>query len=73
MNTMQQCQLSRGQACTTAWIPSRGAFAGARVELLPMREVWTVDHAFGLKLPESVVKANQLLNRNSLPSVQPIA
>lgn len=75
----QQCRLYRftanGTETTTGWIEERGAKVGATVELLPGRgmvhgELWHVDAVFLPKIPESMLKEHQRLNRGSLPSVE---
>ena len=72
MKKYQQCRLHRDAAETTAWIEVRGAKVGARVELLPSRELWTVVEVFDHTLPEDMLKETQRLNRGSLPSVERI-
>lgn len=73
MKQFQQCRLRRGTAETVGWIEKRGARRGARVELLPSRELWDVVEVFAHTLPEDSLRETQRLNRRSLPSVQPIA
>jgi len=67
-----QCRLQRGQSETVAWIEARGAKLGAEVELLPVREMWTVAEVYKHGVPEDVLKDTQRLNRRSLPSVEAI-
>lgn len=69
---MRQCRLVNGLKTTTAWIDVRGAKQGAKVQLLPSKEVWTVQEAYGNQLPDNLVKLIQQLHRNSLPSVEGI-
>lgn len=52
------------------WIEARGAKVGASIELLPSREFWDVIEVFSHGLPEDMLKKYQLLNRNSLPSIE---
>lgn len=72
MNDKQyfQCRLRRGNGETLGWIEARGAKVGASVELLPSREFWEVVEVFELGLPEDMLKEQQRLHRNSLPSVE---
>lgn len=70
MKTYYQCRLRRGTSVTTAWIEDRGARVGAIVELLPAKEDWEVVEVFHPGQPEDVLRTNQRLNRNSLPSVE---
>lgn len=72
MKQYRQCLLRRGTHEQTAWIDARGATAGAEVELLPSRELWTVAAAYAQTLPEDALRELQSLNRHSLPSVEPI-
>jgi hypothetical protein len=65
-----QCRLRHGVSETVGWIEARGAKVGAMVELLPSRDMWEVAEVFKHGLPEHILKENQRLNRNSLPSVQ---
>jgi hypothetical protein len=67
-----QCRLHRGNSVTTGWIEARGAKVGATVELLPSHEKWEVTEVFKHGLPEDVLKEQQKLNRNSLPSIEGI-
>lgn len=70
MEQYQQCLLRQGTRQTTRWIPSRGSRVGASVEMLPERDWWDVVKVYGIVLPADVLKSHQLLNRNSLPSVE---
>lgn len=72
MKQYRQCRLRRGGHEQTAWIEVRGARAGAEVELLPSRELWTVTAVHAHILPEDALRELQALNRHSLPSVDPI-
>lgn len=69
MTTMTQCRLRKaskvgaGFAYQTAWIEQRGAKQGARVELKPSGEMWTVDMVYGVELEEEQLKENQRLAR----------
>jgi hypothetical protein len=65
-----QCLLRQGNSETTGWIEARGAKVGATVELLPSHEMWEVAEVFKHGLPEDILKEQQKLNRNSLPSVK---
>lgn len=65
-----QCKLSFGAKQTTAWIEERGAKVGARVEILPSRELWEVREVFGPGMPENMLKEHQRMHRGSLPSVE---
>lgn len=38
--------------------------------MLPERDWWDVVKVYGIVLPADVLKSHQLLNRNSLPSVE---
>lgn len=67
-----QCRLRRGNTETVGWIEARGAREGARVELLPSRELWDVVEVFDHGVPQDDLKEQQRLNRNSLPSVEPM-
>jgi hypothetical protein len=71
-NQYFQCLLRRGQSETTGWLEKRAAKAGAEIELLPSRELWTVAKVYEHGLPADVLKEHQLLNRNSLLSVEPM-
>jgi hypothetical protein len=70
MKTYYQCRLRRDDHETTRWIEDRGARVGARVEVLPSRDLWEVTQVFHPGLPESVLRDTQRLNRGSLPSVE---
>jgi hypothetical protein len=65
-----QCLLRQGNSETTGWIEARGAKVGATVELLPSHEMWEVAEVFKHGLPEDILKEQQKLNRNSLPSIK---
>lgn len=65
-----QCHLRRGNSETTGWIEARGAKVGAKVELLPSKELWDVVAVSTRSMPEHLLKEHQKLNRNSLPSVE---
>jgi hypothetical protein len=57
----------------TAWLPTKGLKIGSKVTLkgTGVDGWWSVgDIYMGTALPESQVKDNQRLNRNSLPSVK---
>lgn len=66
---MYQCRIRRGDSEQTAWLPERGATIGAKVELLPSGERWSVVEVYEHGLDEGTLKATQRLNRKSLPSV----
>jgi hypothetical protein len=68
-----QCTLRRGPGVKTGWIESRGARVGARVEVLPERELWDVVRVFDHGIPEDMLKEQQRLHRGSLPSVERMA
>jgi hypothetical protein len=65
-----QCLLRQGNSETTGWIEARGAKVGATIELLPSHEMWEVAEVFKHGLPEDILKEQQKLNRNSLPSIK---
>lgn len=67
-----QCRMQRGTFETTGWIAARGAKVGLMVELLPAGEMWQVVQVYDHALPQHLLKELQLLNRNSLPSVEPM-
>lgn len=69
---MYQAKLQRGTETTTGWIPAKGAVVGRNIELLPAHTWWKVVEVYTHGMPEETVKANQQLNRKSLPSVKPI-
>lgn len=68
-----QCRLINGETETVGWIEARGARPGARVELLPGREVWEVAEVYVHGLPREHLKELQQLHRHSLPSVEGMA
>lgn len=77
MKQLFQCKLQRTERGVTreqtAWIEARGAKRGATVELLPSREKWRVAEVFKEQgMPEDSLREHQRLNRNSLPSVDPM-
>ena len=69
-NQYFQCRLRRGDSETVGWIEARGAKVGASVELLPAREMWEVVEVFDHGIPREMLKEQQRLHRNSLPSVE---
>lgn len=73
MKQFYQCLLQRGSEETTAWIEARGAKVGAGVELLPVREVWTVAKVYEHGLDGDVLQETKRLNRHSLPSIEAMA
>ena len=66
----QQCRLRRGDSETTAWIESRGARVGSRVELLPSRDEWDVVEVFTHAMPADDLREMQRQHRGSLPSIE---
>ena len=70
MKQYYQCRLQSGDSETVGWIEAKGAKPGALVELLPEGKFWSVVEVYDHGLPEDVLKENQRLNRNSLPSVK---
>lgn len=74
MKKYYQCRLrlQNTYTLTTGWIEARAAKLGARVELLPSKDLWTVAEVFDLGIPEGMLKEQQRLHRNSLPSVEGI-
>jgi hypothetical protein len=69
---MQQCRLSCGTQETQAWIDARAAKEGNQVELLPGKTFWRVDVVYNRTLDDKQLCEIQMLNRHSLPSVEPI-
>lgn len=69
MNKYYQCKMRCGSFETVGWIEARGAEVGNLVELLPDRQLWEVVEVFDHGLTKDHLKEIQLLNRNSLPSV----
>lgn len=72
MKKHYQCRMRRGNTETIRWIEARAAKVGAQVEVLPSREMWDVVEVYRLGLPEDILKKQQQLSRNSLPSVEGI-
>lgn len=69
-----QCRLRLGTLETTGWIEARGAKAGAKVELLPSRQLWDIAAVYECcSLSEEYLKELQGLHRHSLPSIEPMA
>lgn len=71
MTTMYQCDLSRGDARTRAYIEERGARLGASVELKEkgFEGFWRVDAVADTGIDAKALGEKQILDRDSLPSV----
>lgn len=65
-----QCRMRRGTSETVGWIAAKGAKEGARVELLPTRDVWEVVEVYDHAMPQADLKELQQMHRGSLPSVE---
>lgn len=74
MKQYYQCRLKRADhpasIYTTGWIEARGAKVGAKVEILPARDLWEVTEVFTHGMPEDILKEHQRMHRGSLPSVE---
>ena len=66
-----QCKFQRGTERTIAWIESRGAKLGARVDLTTLDDLgsWIVEAVLGAPLEADALADLQRLNRKSLPSI----
>ena len=72
MKQYQQCRLRKDGHFQTRWIEKRGAKPEAVVEVLPSKELWTVDVVYARTLPEDQLKKMQLMHRGSFKSIEPI-
>ena len=67
----RQCKFRRGTERTIAWIGTRGAKAGAQVELTTLDEngPWIGAAVLGAPLAAAALETMQRLNRKSLSSI----
>lgn len=70
MKVYYQCRLTRGTEETTGWLEARAAKQDALVKLVGDDYPWRVARVGDHAMPENLLKEQQMLNRNSLPSIE---